>query len=368
MDKEKKQFHYDSPEEQKLIEGLPHTAFVREGTMLAFPLCFPGATVPIVPDESHITALDATVEGVIYGGTSGRRVHLFVGMFHGVTGMVFDLGTIDHADRCAAVCCGKKEFLACVNGPGGGRVVMRRFERPPYDLIQEWGFERVAFDDLGEVAPGEPIIHAVADLRRERIIGITPRHVFAVDFESRRVQVLDEIPCGGRLAITADGGIVGREGGRRLWSCDPSRGTVRHGAFVLPGGDWDKATMRWARNSRNGLLYLADEEGQIYAMNGEFGFGEPLGRAPAAPVGPMSVTSDGRLFGFAGDGIAKLFCLDPARKTVSDLGAAVSAFERRRYGYSFGDAVIGRDGELVFGEDDDFGHLWMYFPRVAKAT
>ncbi len=43
----------------------------------------------------------------------------------------------------------------------------------------------------------------------------------------------------------------------------------------------------------------------------------------------------------------------------------VPVFERRRYGYIFGDAVAGRDGEIIFGEDDDLAHLWRYFPGIA---
>lgn len=37
---------------------------------------------------------------------------------------------------------------------------------------------------------------------------------------------------------------------------------------------------------------------------------------------------------------------------------------KHRCGYVFGDAVTGRDGEIVLGEDDDGGHLWLYFPRI----
>lgn len=39
-------------------------------------------------------------------------------------------------------------------------------------------------------------------------------------------------------------------------------------------------------------------------------------------------------------------------------------FERRRYGYVFGDVVTGRDGEIIFGENDNGGHVWLYFPRI----
>jgi hypothetical protein len=42
----------------------------------------------------------------------------------------------------------------------------------------------------------------------------------------------------------------------------------------------------------------------------------------------------------------------------------VSVIERRRYGFIFSDAAIGRDGEIYFGEDDNLGHLWLYFPKI----
>jgi hypothetical protein len=62
--------------------------------------------------------------------------------------------------------------------------------------------------------------------------------------------------------------------------------------------------------------------------------------------------------------MAKIFCYHPATRAVSNLGVAVSVLERRRYGYVFGDAVTGRDGQIIFGEDDDLGHLWLHFPPI----
>jgi hypothetical protein len=368
MSAEKKQFKYDSPEDRKLVEGLPHSAFVRQGTMVAFPLAFPGATIPIVPDESHITALDATPEGVVYGGTSGKRAHIFVGMWHGVTGMVFDMKMVEGAEHCPAVCCGKKKFLACVNGAhGGGRILMTRLKSPPYDLIQEWGFQRPEFDDLGEPVPGEPIVHAVADLPRERVVGITPRHLFALDFESKSIQVIGEVPGFGRLAVASQGSIVGRDGTSHLWRYDLSTQTLHRAASNLPDGAWGNAPLNWARAPQEGILYTADDSGHLFSFDAERGFSRSLAQTPLAPVGPLAVTFDGRVFGFCGEGIAKLFCYDPNRKEMTDLGAAAAVLERRRYGYVFGDAVTGRDGEIIFGEDDDFGHLWLYFPRIATA-
>ena len=82
----------------------------------------------------------------------------------------------------------------------------------------------------------------------------------------------------------------------------------------------------------------------------------------------MAVTFDGRVFGFCGDEIARMFCYDPDAGCVTDLGVAVSVIQRRRYGYVFGDAVVGREGEIIFGENDNQGHLWLYFPRIREAT
>jgi hypothetical protein len=365
MSVKKKQFNFNSPEVRRQIEEIQHGAFMRQGTMLAFPMGFPGATIPIVPDESRITALDATPEGIVYGGTSGKRSHIFVAMFHGVTGMVFDMKAVNGADQCPAVCCGQKRFLACLNGPrSGGRILLTRLEPLPYDLIQEWGFERPAFDDLGEPVAGEPIVHAVAGASREFIVGITPRHLFTVDFESGKIEVVGEVPGFGRLAVLSDGSMVGQDGTSHLWRYEPRTRLLHREAIRLPEGAWGKEPLVWARDPHRGLLYAADHRGHLFSYEAEHGFSPSLGQAMFTPVGPMAVTIDGRLFGFCGSGIAKMFCYDPGRNEVSDLGVAVSVFERRRYGYAFGDAVTGRDGEIIFGEDDDFGHLWLYFPRI----
>jgi hypothetical protein len=368
MSVQKKQFDFNSPEVQKQVEEIQHGAFMRQGTMLAFPLNFPGATIPIVSDESHITALDATPEGIIYGGTSGRQSHIIVAMFHGISGVVFDMKVVEDARHCSAVCCGKKKLVACVNGPRGGRILQTALQPLASDLIQEWGFERPEFEDLGEVVPGEPVVHAVADFSRECVVGITSRHLFRFDFATAKSKVLAEISCIGRLGLASDGNIVGLGGAEHLWSYDPRTQALHRQAIKLPSGAWGQTPLRWARDSRQGLLYTADDTGTLFSFHADHGFSSPLGKTMFTPVGPMAVTFDGRLFGFCGDGIAKMFCYDPGRKQVADLGVAISIFERRRYGYVFGDAVTGRDGEVVFGEDDDFGHLWLYYPRIQGAA
>ena len=365
MEQTKKKYDMNRPEAKALMDEIVHGTFMKEGTMVAFPTCFPGASVPIAPDESRITALDATPEGTVYGGTSGRRAHIFVGMFHGVTGIVFDLKAVEGSTDCAAVCCGRKRFAACVNGPrGGGRVLTCDLQPLPFDLIQEWGFVRPEFSDLGEAVAGEPIVHAVADRGNDLVVGTTAQHLFTVDLKSSRIQVIERVAGDGRIALASGGGIVGRDGSGHLWRFDPKSRALERRAYVLPDGAWDKNPLVWSRLNPKGLLYTADGAGRLFSFDEDKGFSAPLGRTMLAPVGPMASTFDGRLFGFCGPELAKMFCCDPAAGTVSNLGVAVSVLERRRYGYVFGDAVAGRDGQLYFGENDNLGHLWIYFPKI----
>ena len=362
---ENKKTKYDmhSPEAKALIDEIVHGTFTKEGTMAAFPTCFPGASIPIPADESHITALDVSGDDMIYGGTSGRATHLFVGIFSGVTGVVFDRGTVEGANHCAAVCCGKSRFVACVNGPDGGRVVAGGLEALPYDLIQEWGFGRSSFQKLGKVN-GEPIVHAVVDASGKVLVGTTSGHLFTSDMDAGDIKVVGEVPGYGRLALGSKGGIFGQDGSAHLWRYDVATGKLQRKAVALPEGAWDNVPLTWAKDHRSGLLYTADADGNVFSLDEELGFSGPLARTLLAPVGPMAVTHDGRVFGFCGPEMAKMFCYNPRTREATNLGVAVSVLEQRRYGYVFGDAVTGRDGQIIFGEDDDLGHLWLYFPRI----
>jgi hypothetical protein len=364
----RKRIDRNSPEAKTFFEEILGGTFLTEGIMVAFPLCLPGATVPIPADESHITALDVTPDGTVYGGTSGRLTHLFAGMFHGSTGAVFDMGAVEGADHCAAICCGQTKFAACVNGPRGGRVIVRQLQRVPFDLIQEWGFSRQPFEDLGEVVKGEKVAHAVADITRKYVIGTTERHLFSVNLESSTVGIIGEISGAGKVAVGSNGNIFGLDDKNSLWRYAPSDGTLSRHAITLPQGSWKTVPLIWAKSPANGTLYTADGDGRLFSFTEEAGFSAPLANAALTPVGPMAVTLDGRVFGACGKGISKFFCYNPATREISTMGGAVSVIERRRYGYEFGDAVVGRDGELMFGEDDDLGHLWLYFPKIQKRS
>src|SRR5208337_1753433 len=294
--KSKLRFDPDSPQTKAYLDQVHHHTFMGEGTMVAFPTCLPGMTVQIPLDESHITALAAAPDGTVYGATSGRRCHLFIASLHWLNGIVFDLGIPGGATQAAAVCCGDSRVLAFVNGPRGGRAISAPLlDLAPQDLIQEWSFERPELTDHGECVPGEPVVHAVMDHSRKTIVGTTARHIFTLDPASPKAHVIAETPGSGRLAVGSRGSIFGRDEGATLWRFDPASQQLERRAVKLPDGFWDHPLL-WATDHHNGLLYTADAQGTLYSFDGSQGFSAALTRTPLAPVGPMAVTFDGRLF------------------------------------------------------------------------
>ncbi len=357
----KSRFDPKSPEIKTYLNELAHQ-FVREGTMVAFPTCLPGMTTPIAHDESRITALDINSEGHVYGGTGGRQAHLFGAAFHGLTGIVLDAGAVAGSTSTEAICCGLSRVIAFVNGPHGGRAVAIPYLHLAEDWIQEWGLEEPVLKDLGECVPGERVVRAISAPSGKTIVGVTTRHLFTVDVESGLITAVGEAPGRGHLALGRNG-IFGQDDGSRLWRFDVASGRVQRAAVHLPDGDWT-GPLRWARDRHSGLLFTADAGGRLFSFDENKGF-HALGRTHLAPVGPMAVVPDGRVFGFCGEEMANLFCCDTVSGSVNNLGVAASVvLEHRRYGYQFGDAVTGPDGEIVFGEDDQGGHLWLYFPKI----
>ena len=359
----RERFDFRAPGAVELRDRIVHGAFKTEGQMVAFPLCFPSVSIPIPADESRITALDVTGDGVVYGGTTGRASHLFVAMFHGVTGMVFDMGTVPNHDHTAAVCCGGAKFFAAVNGPDGGRIVVRKLQETPFSLIQEWTIQRSPFLCIDAPVGGERILHAVAGSDRSYVIGTTESTVFRYDFDTDEVSVVGEVEGAGRLAALPDGSVMGRAKGDALWRYEPEKGAAAAGSLSLPDGNW-RCEIIWAKDPVTGLLYTADADARLFSYSVKDGWKGPLSRIPYSPVTSMAVTFDGRVFGSSGTDMQRMFCYDPERDTLADIGVAASTLQQRRYCYEFGDAVTGRDGEIIFGENDDLGHLWLYFPRI----
>jgi hypothetical protein len=306
-------------------------------------------TTSITHDECHITALDIDPEGQIYGGTSGHRAHLFVARFHDLAGVVLDAGAVPDSTNSVAVCAGTSRAIGFVNGARGGRAIVIPKIDLAQDWIQEWGLDPPV------------LIHAVSDPSRSTVIGVTTGHLFTMEIESGKLSVIGEVSGRGHLGMGSSG-IFGQDNGARLWHFDLASGKIRRAAVDLPQGEWNSG-VRWARGGDAGQLLTADDAGRIFSFDENHGF-RSIGKAHLSPVGPMATIPDGRVFGFCGTEIANLFCCDTISGSMSNFGVAASVLQKRRYGYQFGDAVVGPQGEIVFGEDDNDGHLWLYFPKL----
>ena len=359
----REKFDFNAPGATELRDKIVHGAFKTEGQMVAFPLCFPAVSTPIRADESLITALDVTADGVVYGGTSGYAAHLFVAMFHGVTGMAFDMGVVDGGTSTAAICCGKKQFFAATNGPEGACLVTRDLQETPFSLIQEWGIFRSPYTYVQLPEDFGTVLHAVSTSDREYVVGTTDKLVFRYDFASGAVDVLGANSGSGRLAALKDGSVIGRGAGTSVWRCVPAESSLDASYSELPAGSWDTGVI-WATDPETGRTYVADADSSLFAFEPGGGWQGPLAQVPHAPVTSMAVTFDGRVFGSYGTDMQRVFCFDPNEGSMTDIGVAASTLQQRRYCYDYGDAVTGRDGEIIFGERDDLGHLWLYFPRI----
>jgi hypothetical protein len=345
-----------------------HGRFVSEGSFVAFPLCLPGASLPIIHDESAITALATTGDGLIYGGTSGFRCHLFAAIFHGAGGGVLDLGVVTDADQCVALAVGAGFIVACVNGPSGGRLILRAKQEMASDLIQEWDFGIEPTRDLGQPASGEPILHAVADASGQWLIGLTSQHLFRYAIGSDSIELLAPLKSVGAIAADLRGNVYGLEvvsddQPASLWRCHAATGLFTRNAIPLPAGAWSACRPVWTRHPLSGELFLSDAAGRIYSFADDH-VGSALAKVPYAPLLTMAATADGRIFGHCGEGICRLFVLDLSSGELKDLACVASVLQAKRYGYQFASAVLGRDGQIIFGENDNGAHLWLYFPRI----
>jgi hypothetical protein len=188
--------------------------------------------------------------------------------------------------------------------------------------------------------------------------------LFVLEIATGRIEVVGSLDASGRLVAASGDHIFGMDGNNHLFEYDVTRKELDRKSVVLPDGNWRQSPLIWAKGDANETLYLADGDGRIFSFSRERGFSEVLGTTGLCPVKTMAETHDGRVFGFCGEEMANMFCFNPDTREMTNLGVAVSVIERRRYGYLFSDAAVGRDGQIFFAENDDLGHLWMFFPAI----
>ena len=326
--------------------------------MVAMPLGFPGVSAPIEPNDSFVTRLALGPDQMIYGGASGVSAHLFVASAHAARGVVIDLGGDGCSTECAGIACTQSRVVAALNGEGGGRLLSRGFMKD-FDAIQEWAVDVAPFELRTEL--DFRVTDMVPNAAGDGVIGAGGKGLFAWRQGADELLVNEEVSVT-RLTADKAGAIYGINGEGQVYRVSDRGDCVAAEPGARLAGDWAKAA--WSASNPPGAAYLADDEGNLYRVRAS-GEAERVGRTHLGPVTCMTVTHDGRLYGFCGDGISNLFVYDPRQGSKRNLGVAVSVLNRRRYGYQFACALTNRDGEMYFGENDRGGHLWVYFPAVS---
>ncbi|MFW6189612.1 MAG: hypothetical protein ACOC7T_04185 [Planctomycetota bacterium] len=375
--------------------NLRHRAYVNEGQMIAMSLGFTEMYEPIPADEAYVTALAVDDRQVVYGGTGGRRAHLFAGLTRGLSGAVVDMAVLQENARTTSVAVTRGGDVLAATAPGRPLPAPQPPGRRPSgegaifghepsgtggDLIHEWHFSKVPAEKLTVPLPEEGIADAVlaeAEPGRELLVGIGERTgtLFTYDPAAEETEVVGPVDehelFSPTLTVGPDGRVYGGAALGELWSFDPADGRLEKTGLEIPsqaGREVRNHVDSFAVDSDRGLIYGGGTaDGVLFAFDPAAATVRSIGKPTCnRGIKGLTVTNDGRLFGVSGrkTEIAHLFCYDPGTHQLRDLGLIASVLQERVYGYEFSCGAAGEDGQIFFGESERGGHLWIYWPAI----
>ncbi len=358
----------------------------------------------IPPGESAITSLVIGPEGVLYGGTSGKRAHLF--SLDPRWGHVFALGHLEGEESIfhslAAAPDGYLYIGTSLHNRGRidarGQDVLARYEEYAGGHIYRFdpkaeleGRKRMQIPDPDRVLPfvtdlgipieGEGITCMISG--QEELYGVTfpTGHFFAVDPATGAVRDLGAV-CGPplneepfrsipRALVIDDWGRVWGSGDKGvLFAYDPEIGAVVHFPECrLPSelGREFKTVLDAMVPGPDGWLYGGTSDGFLFRFDPEslqvINLGKPMWQYR---IRGLAFSPNGDLYGIGGEegGAARLFVYRAAGRGYENLGMldvnrspfyAWHAFEA--------DAMVaGPDGTIFIGESGRSSHLYLLFP------
>ena len=382
------------------------SAFVSEGHIEVRRLGPAAFTRPLPPGESAITALVQYHNGKIYGGTSGKKAHLFYYDPSPDADTVVDIGVIGENLKVISLVAEEKGriFGGMVqrdrNGDGflfsyspcevmiekidiKGKGVREVFYTPAEDQI----FHSIVdpCHSAGEIniltAPvkGDGIASLVIDNKRKLLYGLSDKKgiFFTYDISGKKVIIkgpVDEInEFSRKLVMDKEGIVYGAKAKGELFKYNPEEDKIEKLSLFIPslkGRELYNRVDSWALDEVSGLIYGGNIDGILFIFN-PFertitALGKPIDQSR---IRALTVGKDGRVFGVAGEAgsCAHLFCYNAETRELKDLGVPLATVETPWYGYEFESAVAGKDGEIYFGESDRISHLWIYFPAILRS-
>lgn len=367
-----------------IIGDYDNSPYVREGRVFSRALrMHQQVSEPIPAGESAVTSLCRGTSGRIYGATSGTKSHLFFYDPSPVGDGVVDIGAIDGVRavrRCLVSAHDQRIFFAAseVDGKADGKLYVYDTSA---DYSDEFRIAKSKIQPLATPVKGECIAALCCDLVRKVIYGVSQRTgtLFAYDYHANKTtrfgQVSKDAAFSRCLVIDSAGNVFGTHSLGTLFRFSPEKQQVEDLGIRIPsvaGRDFYNQLDSAVYDPLSGLIYAGGTaDGVLFSLNPETLEMRSIGKVIAEPrVRAIAAAPDGRIFGVSGyeDGMGHLFCYDPVRHELKDLGIMIAASEVWRRGFEIDAACTGLNGEIYFGENERDGHLFMYFPAPARSV
>lgn len=358
----------------------------------------------IPPGESAITSLIIGQDGNLYGGTSGKRAHLFV--LEPNWGHVFPLGHLPGEESIyhslapgpdSSVYIGTSLYTAG-QIEERGRDVLKRYEKYPgghiyrFDAkkerqsrkrMQEPNPERALpyVDDLGVAIPGEGITCLIAGTNELYGVTFPKGHFFVFDMDTGKTHdkgaicglPLNEEPFRSiprAMVIDKIGRVWGAGDYGALFHYDPKKDEICHFPELrLPSelGREFKTIVDALVLGPDGLIYGGTSDGFIFRFNPDSfiitNLGKPMWQYR---IRGLAFSLDGDLWGVGGErgGAARLFVYRSKTGGYENLG--LLDVNRSPYyawlAYEIDAMVMGQDGTIFIGESGRISHLYVLYP------
>jgi len=346
--------------------------FVSEGAVYCFGLR-EYLVEPSVPrGESAISALVALEAGLVFGITTGERVHLFY--FHPAFGVAY-VGPLSEATATGAAVLdlGGHRILGGWWGPEGGGLFRHETAAEEAQGMEQFRgakapIEAIPLPDAAEgiAALAGPTVNGLA-------YGLTEPggKLLEIDVHKPRVRVLARIAeAAPVLVLLPDGTLIGAFAEGQLWRKLPTQESPQALEAHAPcqKGKRYVAGVQSLIRGPDGLVYGGTSvDGYVFSFDPAGGAVANLGKPNRqSNIRALTQGRDGCLFGLVEEpeGMAHLVRLDPGRG-FTDLGILSAAFPECWTAHSLGSLAVGRGGEVYIGETDAISHLFVYHPPVA---
>ncbi len=358
----------------------------------------------IPPGESAITSLVIGKDGSLYGGTSGKRAHLFV--LDPAWDHVFPLGHLPGEESIrhslAAAPDGMIWIGTSLSNKGRiderGRDVLARYEDysgghlykfdPNKERNSRKRMQRPDPDrplphvtDMGIAVEGEGIVCLISGSRELYGVTFPNGHFFITDLETGKTSDKGEI-CGPplneepfrsiprSLLVDTKGRVWGSGDYGALFYYDPGTEKIVHlPELRLPSelGREFKTIVDAMVQGPDGIIYGGTSDGYIFRFDPETKKITNLGKPVMQNrIRGLAFSLDGDLYGMGGEpgGAVRLFVYRTNEGGYENLGL-LDVNRAPYYAWLAYDAdcmVTGKDGTIFIGETGRISHLYILYP------